>query len=176
MMHDKTLILDYGYIQLIETWGSDEGIVETARMSTQKGFLGWGPKCDTCGQAGSYENADGSPYDGSCPYTGCGGKQTITGDEKLLRLLYEKGHSTPFEFAGLTIEVRAPLMVFREWHRHRTQSYSEASARYAPLASEDYLPTTDRLLRKSLTNKQAGTAKDSAELTLDAALHWQQQI
>jgi thymidylate synthase (FAD) len=31
-----------GYCTLIETWGSDERIVEAARMSTGKGFLGWG--------------------------------------------------------------------------------------------------------------------------------------
>jgi flavin-dependent thymidylate synthase len=42
-------------------------------------------------------------------------------DEKLLRYLYEHKHSTPFEFAGMTIEVQAPIFVFREWHRHRTQ-------------------------------------------------------
>jgi thymidylate synthase (FAD) len=31
-----------GYVKLIETWGSDEQVIEAARMSTQKGFLGWG--------------------------------------------------------------------------------------------------------------------------------------
>jgi len=31
------------------------------------------------------------------------------------------GNSTPFEFAGAVFEVQAPIMVFREWHRHRTQ-------------------------------------------------------
>lgn len=35
-------ILDHGYLTLIESWGSDERIVEAARMSTNKGFLGWG--------------------------------------------------------------------------------------------------------------------------------------
>ena len=29
--------------------------------------------------------------------------------------------AVPFEFAGMTIEVQAPIFVFREWHRHRTQ-------------------------------------------------------
>lgn len=35
-------LLDHGYVELIETWGSDERIVEAARMSTGKGFKGWG--------------------------------------------------------------------------------------------------------------------------------------
>lgn len=33
---------EQGYVRLIETWGSDQQIIEAARMSTQKGFLGWG--------------------------------------------------------------------------------------------------------------------------------------
>ena len=40
-------VLDHGYVRLVTKWGSDEGIIETARVSTNKGFLGWGPKCAT---------------------------------------------------------------------------------------------------------------------------------
>jgi len=29
-------MLDHGYVQLIESWGSDEAVIEAARMSTQK--------------------------------------------------------------------------------------------------------------------------------------------
>lgn len=31
-------VLDQGYVNLIGSWGSDEQIIEAARMSTQKGF------------------------------------------------------------------------------------------------------------------------------------------
>lgn len=81
-------------------------------------------------------------------------------DFKLLDYLYKNKHSTPFEFAGMTIEVQAPIFVFREWHRHRTQSYNEMSARYAPLPDLYYMPDIfnvhDRVL-KAGQNKQAGT-------------------
>lgn len=98
MSETEYKVLDHGYVRLIETWGSDERVIESARMSTQKGFEGWGPK------------EDGKP-----------------GDEKLLRYLWENKHSTPFEMAGLTIETSAPIFVFREWHRHRVPfGYSEA--------------------------------------------------
>lgn len=129
-------ILDHGYVELIESWGSDESIIESARMSTQKGFLGWGPK----------ENGE-------------------AGDEKLLKYLYENKHATPFEFAGMVIEVQAPIFVFREWHRHRTQSYNEASARYSPLPDLNYIPTVERLLESSKTNRQAGRADGAEPLT-----------
>lgn len=42
---EEIKLLDHGYIKLIESWGSDERIIESARMSTAKGFLGWGPTC-----------------------------------------------------------------------------------------------------------------------------------
>jgi thymidylate synthase (FAD) len=58
--------------------------------------------------------------------------------------------------AGMVIEVQAPIFVFREWHRHRTQSYNEMSARYTPLPDLNYVPTVERLLINSKTNKQAG--------------------
>jgi len=138
-------LLDHGYIKLIENWGSEERIIEAARMSTGKGFLGWGE----------------------------GNK---VGDEKLLKYLYENAHSTPFEMAGMILEVKAPIFVFREWHRHRTQSYNEMSARYTPLPDENYMPTIDRLLTNSKTNKQAGTIKDSEELTVAKAHEFQKSI
>lgn len=69
------------------------------------------------------------------------------------------GNSTPFEFAGLTIEVKAPIMVYREWHRHRVPfGYSEVSARYVPLPNENYCPTVVRIVegaKKAAGNRQA---------------------
>jgi hypothetical protein len=35
-------VLDHGYVSFIESWGSDERVIEAARMSTQKGFEGGG--------------------------------------------------------------------------------------------------------------------------------------
>lgn len=42
-MKESISVLDHGYVRFIERWGSDERIIESARMSTAKGFLGWGP-------------------------------------------------------------------------------------------------------------------------------------
>lgn len=129
-------VLDCGYIELIESWGSDERIIEAARMSTGKGFNGWG--------------TPGAP-----------------GDEKLLAYLYNHKHMTPFEMAGVVIEVKAPIFVFREWHRHRTQSYNEMSARYIPLPDENYIPTIERVMMSGGTNKQAQS--QGVPLTVEAA-------
>src|SRR5690606_17893388 len=80
------------------------------------------------------------------------------GDERLLAYLYNNKHATPFEMAGFVIEVKAPIFVFREWHRHRSQSYNEMSARYVPLPDENYCPTVERIVTGAMsgtTNKQA---------------------
>ena len=150
-------ILDHGYVEFIESWGSDERIVASARMSTGKGFVGWGLHCAKCGHTFDSKT-------GACDSSHCDGRESKSGDEKLLRFLYENQHSTPFEMAGMTIEVKAPIFVFREWHRHRTQSYNEMSARYVPLPDENYLPTVDRLMMSGGKNKQAQGASDE-ELT-----------
>lgn len=168
----KINLLDYGYIELVESWGSDERIIEAARMSTGKGFLGWVDQCSKCFQyradleeahaRGSYSMGPGPGINKQsildhCPSDRENGPHDIraVGDEKLLRFLYENHHATPFEMAGLIVEVKAPIFVIREWHRHRTQSYNEMSARYTPLPDENYIPTIERLMMGGGTNKQA---------------------
>jgi len=159
-------VLDHGYLKLIESWGSDERIIESARMSTDKGFLGWGPRCKhcnveqrVCGDDAWGCHSRGGTRENPIPH------EFLSGDEKLLKYLSDNKHETPFEFSGMVIEVQAPIFVFREWHRHRTQSYNEMSARYTPLPDLNYVPTVERLLINSKTNKQAGTIKDAEELT-----------
>lgn len=174
-------ILDHGYLELVESWGSDESIVAAARMSTNKGFLGWGPRsgCSKCGSLEAKWDKETSdhPGVGECPKCGiCFIVDDIPGDEKLLRYLWENKHATPFEMAGMTIEVQAPIFVFREWHRHRTQSYNEMSARYTPLPDLNYVPTVERLMLNSKVNKQAGTIKDAEELTKEEANWFRQQL
>jgi thymidylate synthase (FAD) len=175
--YEKISILDHGYLQLIESWGSDERIIEAARMSTGKGFLGWGPTCDVklddkfCGEPVTMKDIYGGYQ---CLKHGTVGAKP--GDEKLLKYLWDNKHATPFEMAGMTIEVQAPIFVFREWHRHRTASYNEMSARYTPLPDVNYVPTVERLMVNSKTNKQAGTIKGAEELTEANAVAFQRAL
>jgi len=59
---------------------------------------------------------------------------------------------------------------------HRTQSYSEASARYAPLPEEYFVPELERLFRKNEANKQANALKGSDELISYVAEAWLQKL
>jgi thymidylate synthase (FAD) len=171
----KTEVLDHGFVELVEAWGSDESIIEAARMSTQKGFLGWGPSCSKCGVRIVATDDGPSPADYERgEQRGCDHDDMKAGDEKLLRYLYEHKHSTPFEMAGCIIEVQAPIFIFREWHRHRTQSYAEMSARYSPLPDVNYVPQVERLLMTGGANKQAGGT--GATLDADTARRIQAEI
>ena len=87
-------------------------------------------------------------------------------DHRLLGYLMRNGHNTPFEAVTVTFEVKAPIFVFRQWHRHRTQSYNELSARYKPLPEEYYVPDPLTIGVQSTDNKQMremdGSSNDNA--------------
>ena len=170
-------LLDHGYVSLVESWGSDERIIEAARMSTQKGFEGWGVEqtCTNC--IGSGREPGFGPNHNCRSCGGRGVRIEQPGDEKLLRYLWTNQHSTPFELAGAVFEIQAPIFVFREWHRHRTQSFNEASARYSPLPDLNYVPTVERLLSGGghLT-KQAASAAGAPKLDELGAKCWQSML
>lgn len=123
-------VLDHGYVRFVEGWGAGDEIMES--------------------EAGIIEAARMSTQ---------GAFRGWDRDERLLRYLYEHKHTTPFEFAGAVFEIQAPIMVFRQWHRHRTQSYNEASARYCEMPAVDYVPNDGGLVDRIMStgkNKQAG--------------------
>lgn len=163
----RVKVLDHGYVKLLTHCGSDEFIVESARMSTAKGFVGWGPKCRSCGDSFDTPERDCPNPVGQNPLVDCGrGGHYFDspGDEKLLKYMWDHKHSSPFEFGEIVVEVKAPIFVFREWHRHRTQSYSEMSSRYVPLPDENYRPDDKNVLERAnakTSNRQAsGSGRD----------------
>lgn len=76
-------------------------------------------------------------------------------DKKLINYLWKNKHTSPFESVVFTFEVKAPIFVARQWFRHRTQSFSECSARYSQLREEFYLPDLNKIGIQSSTNKQS---------------------
>ncbi len=148
---EQIKVLDHGFVRFVDSMGTDGTIIEAARMSTDKGFQGWGPKCSRCGL-----NAEAIISNDSCHGELHDFKP---GDEKLLEYLYSHAHHTPFEMCELAIEVQAPIFVFREWHRHRTQSFNEMSARYVQMPNLHYLPEVERFAPKQTGNKQESSDK-----------------
>lgn len=93
-------------------------------------------------------------------------------DHNLINFLYKNGHNTPFEAMSFTFEIRAPIFVFRQWHRHRTQSYNELSARYRPLPEEFYVPEPHVIGKQNADNKQM---RDNLTKEEYAALPFEEQ-
>lgn len=75
-------------------------------------------------------------------------------DKRLVNYLWKNRHTTPFESVTFTFEVKAPIFVFRQWHRHRTWSFNELSARYKELPEEFYIPEIKNIGVQSKNNKQ----------------------
>jgi thymidylate synthase (FAD) len=173
-------VLDHGYVKLVDFMGSDEAVVEAARMSTGRGFISWEPyqRCRECGALWrEWKTDDGKEMLSLFPGETCkpccdnppkmNTEKFPNGDMGMLDRLWRKKHATPFECGGeIMIEVQAPIMVFREWHRHRTQSYNEFSARYAQMPDLHYLPNPERIQRQSSTNKQGSSGEVESEFRM----------
>ena len=78
-------------------------------------------------------------------------------DAKLIQYLIKNRHTTPLEAVTFTFDVKAPIFVYRQWHRHRTWAYNEMSARYTELPEEFYVPEADQITTQSTSNKQMRT-------------------
>jgi thymidylate synthase (FAD) len=85
-------------------------------------------------------------------------------DTRLINYLWKNKHTTPFEAVEFNFEVKAPIFVFRQWHRHRTWSYNELSGRYRALPAEFYFPRVEHIGVQSKNNKQA---RDLADMSHD---------
>lgn len=144
-MSNRIEVLDHGFVRLVETWGGGD--------AAQNPYSAAAYAENECGIIEAARQSTQGAFRG------------WEKDFKLLKYLYENKHSTPFEFAGMVIEVKAPIFIFRQWQRHRTQAYNEMSARYGEVPNENYIPTIERLMADSKDgNKQAGSIKDTEPL------------
>lgn len=107
---------------------------------------------DYMGSDQSIEKAARQSYDENPELSTRGEKDT----RRLLRYLMRNRHTSPFEMAEVVFQVKAPIFVFRQWHRHRTASINEISGRYAQLPDEYYLPKN--YLKQSSDNKQGSSS------------------
>lgn len=80
-----------------------------------------------------------------------GGEGPLSAQDKgRLNFLMREHHASPFEHCVVTFYVKCSLAVRSEWHRHRTQSFSEFSYRYATPADglEFHLPELEDMRKQ----------------------------
>ncbi|MEM6282282.1 MAG: FAD-dependent thymidylate synthase [Chloroflexota bacterium] len=84
-------------------------------------------------------------------------------DKKLLFYLLRNRHTSPFEMVEFKFRVRAPLVTWWQWVRHRTQSFNGQSGRYTPFEEDDfYVPDVWR--KQSKNNKQASEGEVDTDI------------
>lgn len=96
-------------------------------------------------------------------------------DKRLLFYLLRHRHTTPFEMVEFKFRVRAPVVVWWQWVRHRTWNFNAQSGRYTPFEENDfYQVEPDQWRRQSADNKQAseGYVEDATWLSAALAKHY----
>lgn len=99
------------------------------------------------------------------------GTKTVREDAALIDYLLRNRHTSPFEMVELTLHIKAPIFVARQWLRHRSASVNEVSARYSVMPEEFYLPTADEVRAQGKRSRQVGEGQlegETAELASDS--------
>lgn len=104
-----------------------------------------------------------------------GESKGATADKKLLFYLLRNAHTSPFEMVEFKFRVRAPLITWWQWVRHRTWNANAQSGRYTPFEEDDfYVPNIWR--KQSKDNKQASEGQvsetENQELTEALIKHY----
>jgi thymidylate synthase (FAD) len=90
------------------------------------------------------------------------------GDEKLIRYLSTHEHTSPFRHTAMTLHVKAPIFVFRQWMKHRIASeFNEISGRYVEFAEDEFF-VPELFRRQAIVNKQ-GSEGEIEEANRDRA-------
>lgn len=100
-------------------------------------------------------------------------------DKKLLFYLLRNAHTSPFEMVEFKFRVRAPLVTWWQWARHRVWNFNAQSGRYTPFEENDfYVPDVWR--KQAADNKQASEGEidteANAELTEKLLEHYKQSF
>lgn len=123
-------VLDHGHVDLYQHMGDDLAVVNSARISFDK-------------------RSEWEYFDDRTMSAEVHQKKLPVGDDKLIGYLMKNRHGTPFEHNSFTFDVKAPIFIFREWHRHRIASINEMSARYTELPAEWYVPELKNIRQRT---------------------------
>jgi thymidylate synthase (FAD) len=115
-MGEEIIFRDDMSVELVKSSASDADVIWAARVSTA------GDK--------SLEDVGADPAK----------------SEGLINYLARERHGSPFEHTSMTFFISAPILVFREFMRHRIASYNEESGRYRELKPVFYIPSKERKL------------------------------
>lgn len=82
------------------------------------------------------------------------GTKSYREDKGLIDYLLRNDHTSPFEQVSFTFHIKMPIVVARQWIRHRTAKVNEISGRYSVMESDFYVPAAEDIAFQSDDNKQ----------------------
>ena len=111
---------NHGFIELLEYMGDDLTIVNNAKVSFDQSI-----------SRALFEAGD---------------EATLKAMRGLLNFLARERHGSPWEAPEFRFRVKAPMFVYREWHRHRMAELNEESLRYSvKTVAEHYIPLPEHV-------------------------------
>lgn len=118
-----------------------------------------------------YMGNDFSVSEAASTSYGQGTKKVSTADT-LIRYLRRHVHTTPSEMVEVKFHCKMPIVVARQWIRHRTANVNEYSGRYSEMIDEFYLPELENIQPQAKDNKQGR----SGELPLEVREEVQRRL
>ena len=88
-------------------------------------------------------------------------------DDSLRSFLWRHGHVSPFEQAGLTVEIQIPIFIARQFLRHKGLHVNEFSQRYSEPLHEYYIPEPEYVAIDDKYNKQSSSEMAPKEIVED---------
>lgn len=148
----KTKVLDFGFVELLNVSGPVRRIYQDGEDE-----LNWQRRFDA---------SDIDPaITARISFDNFEEERTYEQDMKLVKYLMANNHTSPIEFIETWWEIKLPIFVARQFHRHRMQAINEHSGRYSTFAAEWYIP--EKVGGKSKSNKQ-GQEDNLEEATQEA--------
>jgi len=146
-------VLDHGFVTLEDHMGSDLTVVNAARVSFSK---------RSCMHAcGSCEDCLFSPP--NTPH-GCNHCYLGDSDAKLIKYLATNDHWTPFGHPQITLHLKMPIFVARQFMRSNVGIvYNEMSRRYVDSPPEFYTPSEWRSRPDKSIKQGSGAALDNTD-------------
>ncbi len=184
LIGQSTQVLDQGFIQLIDYMGTDDTIVQAAKVSFGNEELVREVELEAASEVLGTKILELQPVKRDYPgppsryialsengvtfnlfmYSEQGAsfssrktellEELKTKDEVLLRLLMRHNHGTPFEMCEVMFRVQVPMDCWRQWIRHRTANVNEYSTRYTEAIDAMQCTAPHQWRLQSKDNKQ----------------------
>lgn len=132
---NKTNLLDHGYVKLLNLSGPIRRICDKGDSLLEDNSI-----VPTCKHR-PFDADDTDPaLTARISFNNFDKERSREQDLRLVEYLMKNKHNSPLEMIEAWFELKVPIFIARQIHRHRVFVYNEVSARYSVLPEEWYIP------------------------------------